>query len=164
MSHLIRVHAWWVAWVMSVSLQPCGLYPAWLPCSWTFSRQEYWGGLLCPPPRDLLDSGMEPMSLMSPASACEFFTVVKPKDKRTGKNKTKQRGPWSAGTENPVPYRPPPCTHVVTINKFQVLWSNITCLPLLPHTEKVFALLFPHPASVPHPVSKRPARPLTGTL
>ena len=83
---------------------------------------------------------------------------------RKKQNKTKQRGPWSAGTENPVPYRPPPCTHVVTINKCQVLWSNITCLPLLPHTEKVFALLFPHPASVPHPVSKWPARPLTGTL
>ena len=24
-----------------------------------FSRQEYWSGLLCPPPRDLPDSGME---------------------------------------------------------------------------------------------------------
>ena len=35
-----------------------------------FSRQEYWSGLLCPPPRDLPDSGME---LESPALAGRFF-------------------------------------------------------------------------------------------
>ena len=32
-----------------------------------FSRQEYWSGLPCPPPRDLPDSGIEPISPMSPA-------------------------------------------------------------------------------------------------
>ena len=32
-----------------------------------FSRHEYWSGLLCPPPVDLLDPGIQPMSLMSPA-------------------------------------------------------------------------------------------------
>ena len=30
-----------------------------------FSKQEYWSGLLCPPPGDLLDSGIELVSLMS---------------------------------------------------------------------------------------------------
>ena len=35
--------------------------------SMRFSRQEYWSGLPCPPPRDLPDSGIEPISLMSPA-------------------------------------------------------------------------------------------------
>ena len=30
-----------------------------------FSRQEYWSGLPCPPPGDLLGSGTEPTSLMS---------------------------------------------------------------------------------------------------
>ena len=30
-----------------------------------FSRQEYWSGLLCPPPRDLPDPGTEPVSLTS---------------------------------------------------------------------------------------------------
>ena len=34
-----------------------------------FSRQNYWNGLLCPPPRDLPDLGIEPESLMSPALA-----------------------------------------------------------------------------------------------
>jgi len=27
-----------------------------------FSRQEYWSGLLCPPPGDLPDPGIEPTS------------------------------------------------------------------------------------------------------
>ena len=27
-----------------------------------FSKQEYWSGLLCPPPEDLSDLGIEPMS------------------------------------------------------------------------------------------------------
>ena len=34
-----------------------------------FSRQEYWIGLLCPPPRNLLNPGIEPTSLTSPAFA-----------------------------------------------------------------------------------------------
>ena len=33
---------------------------------WGFSRQEYWSGLPCPPPGDLRDPEIEPMSLMPP--------------------------------------------------------------------------------------------------
>ena len=40
-----------------------------------FSRQEYWSGLLFPPPGHLLHPGIEPMSLVSPALAREFFTT-----------------------------------------------------------------------------------------
>ena len=40
-----------------------------------FSKQEYWSGLPCPPPGNLPDSGIEPMSLMSQALAGEFFTT-----------------------------------------------------------------------------------------
>ena len=40
-----------------------------------FSKQEYWSGLPCPPPGDLPDPGIEPMSLTSPALAGGFFTV-----------------------------------------------------------------------------------------
>ena len=40
-----------------------------------FSRQEYWNGLSYPFPGDLSDPGIEPMSLMSPALACRFFTA-----------------------------------------------------------------------------------------
>ena len=32
-----------------------------------FSRQEHWSGLPCPPPGDLPDPGIKPISLMSPA-------------------------------------------------------------------------------------------------
>ena len=32
-----------------------------------FSRQEYWSGLPCPPPGDLPDPGIRPMSPASPA-------------------------------------------------------------------------------------------------
>ena len=31
------------------------------PLPMGFFRQEYWSGLLCPPPRDLADPGIEPM-------------------------------------------------------------------------------------------------------
>ena len=35
------------------------------PLSLRFSRQEYWSGLPCSLPEDLLDLGIEPVSLMS---------------------------------------------------------------------------------------------------
>ena len=46
-----------------------------VPLSMGFSRQEYWGGLLCPPPGDLPDPWVEPVSLTSPALAGGFFTT-----------------------------------------------------------------------------------------
>ena len=45
------------------------------PLSMGFSRQQYWSGLPCPPPRDLPDPGIEPESLVSPALAGGFFTT-----------------------------------------------------------------------------------------
>ena len=44
------------------------------PLSTGFSRQEYWSGLLCPPPGELSDPGIEPEFLMSPAPSGRFFT------------------------------------------------------------------------------------------
>ena len=35
------------------------------PLSVGFSRQEYWSGLLCPPPGNLPDAGIKPSSLKS---------------------------------------------------------------------------------------------------
>ena len=40
-----------------------------------FSRQEYWSGLLFPPPGDLPDPGIEPTSPLSPGG---FFTTEPP--------------------------------------------------------------------------------------
>ena len=44
------------------------------PLSMGFSRREYWSGLSCPPPRDLPDLGIEPMSLTSSVLGGGFFT------------------------------------------------------------------------------------------
>ena len=40
-----------------------------------FSWQEYWNGLPYPPPGDLSNPGIEPISLMSLALAGRFFTT-----------------------------------------------------------------------------------------
>ena len=40
--------------VVSDSLWPHGLQPPRLPSPWGFSRQDYWSGLPCPPPANLL--------------------------------------------------------------------------------------------------------------
>ena len=61
--------------VMFNSLRSHGLQPARLLCPWRFSRQECWNGLLYPPPGDLPDLGIEPMSLASPVLAGRFFTT-----------------------------------------------------------------------------------------
>ena len=45
------------------------------PLSMGFSRQEYWSGLLCPPPGDLPNPRIELASLMSPILAGGFFTI-----------------------------------------------------------------------------------------
>jgi len=51
--------------------------------------KEYWNGLSCPPPGDLPDPGIEPMSLISPALAGKFFTT----------SATKSWGPRDEETE-----------------------------------------------------------------
>ena len=40
-----------------------------------FSGQEYWSGLPCPPPGDLPDPEIEPVSLTFPAVAGGFFVT-----------------------------------------------------------------------------------------
>ena len=45
------------------------------PLSMGFSCHDYWCGLLFPPPGDLPNTGIEPLSLMSPALAGRFFTT-----------------------------------------------------------------------------------------
>ena len=45
------------------------------PLSMGFSRQEYWSGFRCPPPGDLSEPKIEPVSLTSPPLAGRFFTT-----------------------------------------------------------------------------------------
>ena len=55
------------------------------PLSMGLSRQEYWSELLCPPPGDLPDPGIEPVSLVSPALAGRFLTTAPPGNTRLNK-------------------------------------------------------------------------------
>ena len=48
------------------------------PLSIGFSRQEYWNGLLFPPPGDLPNSGIEHASPVVPTLAGGFFTTEPP--------------------------------------------------------------------------------------
>ena len=48
------------------------------PVSMEFSKQEYWSGLPFPPPGDLPNPGIEPVSLASAALAGRFFTTEPP--------------------------------------------------------------------------------------
>ena len=48
------------------------------PLSMGFSRQEYWSGLLCPPPGDLPDPGIELLPLAAPELPGWFFTISLP--------------------------------------------------------------------------------------
>ena len=65
LSHFGRVQLFVTIW--TVALQA--------PLSMGFSRQEYWGGLPCPPPGDLPNPEFEPMPLVSLALAGGFFTT-----------------------------------------------------------------------------------------
>ena len=48
------------------------------PLSMGFSRQEYWSGLPFPPPEDLPDPGIKPVSLASPVLAGRFSIAEPP--------------------------------------------------------------------------------------
>ena len=45
------------------------------PLPMKFSRQEQWGWVPFPPPRDFPDPGIDPLSLPSPVLAGGFFTT-----------------------------------------------------------------------------------------
>ena len=63
LNHFSRVQLFTTPWTIAC--------PA--PLSMGFSKQEYWSGLPCPPPRGLTDPGIEPVSLTSSALAGGFF-------------------------------------------------------------------------------------------
>ena len=48
------------------------------PLSIGFSRQEYWNALPCPPPGDLPDPGIEPVSPVSPALQADSLLTEPP--------------------------------------------------------------------------------------
>ena len=65
LSHFSQVWLFVTAWTVACQA----------PLSMGHSRQEYWSGLLCPPPGDLPKSGIEPRS---PSTANGFFPTEPP--------------------------------------------------------------------------------------
>ena len=59
------------------------------PLSVGFSRQEYWSGLPCPPPRALPDPGTEPASLYV---SCNGKPVLYHQSQKTSRGKTRLNG------------------------------------------------------------------------
>ena len=49
-----------------------------VPLSMGLPQQEYWNGLLCPPPGDLPHPGIEPISPVSSCTAGRFYTSEPP--------------------------------------------------------------------------------------
>ena len=70
--------------VVSNSLLPRGLQSARLLCPGGFSRQEYWNGLLHPPPGALHNLGIEPRSPTLQADSLPFEPPGKPKNPGVG--------------------------------------------------------------------------------
>ena len=93
----LKWHSSWGMWEAKIfnMRNPWG-HVKWLLCPWGFSRQEYWSGLPCPPPRDLPNPGIEPGSFMSPALAGEFFTTS-----------ATWEGYRNVERIGPVPWKPP---------------------------------------------------------
>ena len=83
--HLYRVNALYLIFTLSC-MHVCYSHfsrvrlcvTPWTLLSMGFSKQEYWNGLLCPPPGDLPDSGIESTSLMSPVLVGRFFSTEPP--------------------------------------------------------------------------------------
>ena len=65
LSHFSRVRLCATLWAVAYQT----------PLAMGFSRQEYWSGLPCAPPEDLLNPEIEPVSLTSPTLAGRFFTT-----------------------------------------------------------------------------------------
>ena len=64
---------------MPDALQTCGLWPTRLLCPWGSFRQQYWSGLLCPPPGDLPNPGIKPRSPTLQADSLPAEPQEKPK-------------------------------------------------------------------------------------
>ena len=77
---------------VQLSTSPWTIAPQ-APLSLDFSRQEYWSGLPFPPPEDLPDPGIKPVSSTSAALAGRFFTTsaTLKRSKRRSSLRTRRR-------------------------------------------------------------------------
>ena len=73
------------------------------PLSMGFSRQEYWGGLPCPPPEDLPGPGIEPTSLTSLALAGGLFATLWTVAHQAALSRRSSRQEYWGGLPCPLP-------------------------------------------------------------
>ena len=83
--------------MLSHSVVSNSLLPPWTvafqaPQSMVVSMQEYWNELPFPPPRDLPNPGIKPMSPTFPALAGRFFTTEQPGKPNQGDDITLMKG------------------------------------------------------------------------
>ena len=118
LNHFSRVQVFVTPWTVAHQV----------PLSMGFSKQEYWSGLPCPSPRGLLDSGMKPSSLMSPALAGEFFITSAIWEARRLYSEVKSLSRvWLTATPWPAAYQAPPSMGFSR----QEYWSGCHCLRML---------------------------------
>ena len=86
-------------------------------------------------------------------------TMWRPKDERA--DKTKESLGMKEWKNQTLIVLPSPMLQLLTDSGPP---EQYNLSPLLPHRAKVFALLFPHPVYVPHPISKWLIRPLSCSL
>ena len=119
------LHVCYVTSGVSNSLRPYGLLPTRL---W----QEYWSGWPCPPPGDLPNTGIEPVSFTSPALADRFFTTLATwKWKSLSRVSLQPHGlysPWNSPGQN---------TGVGSLSLFQGIFPIQGSNPGLPHCRQI---------------------------
>ena len=105
--------------------------------SMEFSRQEYWSGLPCPPPRDLLNPEIEPVSLVSPTLPAGSWPLAPP---------------WKPLSVRLILKKI--CWSLSCVQFFVILWTVARQSPQstgFPRQEYWSGLPFPSPGELPNP-------------
>ena len=115
------------------------------PLSMGFSRQEYWSGwLFPPPPGDLPDPGIEPLSLTSPAVAGGVSNTSATKVKVARSSPTLRPhviySPWDSPHQN---------IGVGSLSLLQGIFPTQGSNPGLPHCRQILYQLSPKGSPVP---------------
>ena len=132
-----------------------------VPLSMGFSRQEYWSGLLPPPPGDLPHPGIEPTSLISPALAGWFFITSITREAQfslVGPNKEVTH--WIQSIHLSFhPFYPKCCKCMAVDGKVWEARAKSCCTSLAPSGLLCPVLIFKHQLHPRLPQSTEPARP-----
>ena len=112
------------------------------PLSMEFSGQEYWSGLLCPPPGDLPNPGIQPISLTSLLWQVGSLPVVPPVVVQSLSRVQPSVTPWTAAHCAPLSFPSPgACSNSCPLSQW--------CHPTISSSVFPFSCLQSFPASGP---------------